>query len=390
MSIEKMTPSAQAEGNAVSTMFKELAAQPSLANLPAALGEAANTNGGLSGVTLIPLDGIGATGYVMGLGTDGVGTKIEVAERMKIHWTVAHDLVAMSCDDAAQAGLQPVGITDLLDANAYSEDSHGAVRQLAYGLRKAAEIAGVVVQSGESAGVGNRIQGHGDFNYLWSSAVVSLGRQERIIDGTEVQPGDTLVGFREYGLRSNGFTAAMEAFARGYGDDWHEAAFPDRYGKMSTLGAVALQPSTIYTPALVAMTGGFDPNRQPQAKVHGVAHITGGGIPEKLGRILGVTGFGAEIDRPFDPPFVMETAQNFYRLPGETGTITDQQAYQLFHMGTGLIVVTPEPEAVKAAAVERGYKPDDINSIGQVTDEPGIRITSRGLKTPGEVLEYPI
>lgn len=126
------------------------------------------------------------------------------------------------------------------------------------------------------------------------------------------------------------------------------------------------------------MTGGFDIDNLPKAKVHGVAHITGGGQPSKLGRMLEPSGLGATIDTPIAPPSITLEAQRIRNL-------SDEQAYRKWHMGPGMAIVTPEPEKVLAEAQKFGI---DAKIIGEITEEPGIRIKNRGAQQHQEWLRF--
>ena len=117
------------------------------------------------------------------------------------------------------------------------------------------------------------------------------------------------------------------------------------------------------------MFGGFD--RDPKAEVHGVVHITGGGIPGKLGRILKPSGFGARLDNPFEPCGLMRYCQ-------EKGNVPDREAYRTWNMGQGMAVITPEPDKVMKVAQEHGI---ESKVIGEVTKNPEIIIANKGLNS---------
>lgn len=135
-----------------------------------------------------------------------------------------------------------------------------------------------------------------------------------------------------------------------------------------SLGKLVREPSVIYSRFICGLTGGYDIDKKPKAKVTGVAHITGGGQPSKLGRMLEPSGLGVIISDPIPPPDVMLMVQ---RLRG----FSDEQAYGKWHMGPGMVVVTPEPQKVLAAAKEYGIT---AQMIGEVSKEPGIRLKNMG------------
>jgi len=293
-------------------------------------------------------------GAVFGMNFDGVGTKIEIAERVGDHTTIAYDLFAMVCDDAARTGGEPVAVGSILDFNRVSIS---VVTQLAHGMVEAARIACVAVINGEIAELGARVSGYGEAAYNWGAAAIWFGRHDRLLTGQEITPGDGIVALRERGLRSNGISLVRAVLATAYGEGWHEEQFGE-----STLGLAALAPSAIYTPALTRLNGGL--SATPAARVHGVAHVTGGGIPGKLGRLLAETGCGATLDQLFPPCELMSHCQSLSR-------ITDEEAYKAWNMGNGLLIITPDVERVVSEVAASGY---DAQVAGKVDAEPGIRI----------------
>jgi len=139
---------------------------------------------------------------------------------------------------------------------------------------------------------------------------------------------------------------------------------------------LALTPSRIYTKAVVEMFGGYQ--NEPQAKVHGVAHITGGGVPEKLGRVLKPSGLGAGICNAFVPPDLMKYCQ-------EKGNVSDKEAYKTWNMWQGMIIITPEPDKVVKVAGKHNIK---SKLIGIVQKEKGIKIKSEGIFNCEEYLNF--
>jgi phosphoribosylformylglycinamidine cyclo-ligase len=186
------------------------------------------------------------------------------------------------------------------------------------------------------------------------------------LSGAAVRPGDAIVGLAETGCRANGYSLLRRILQRQHGQDWHTVSLGH-----ATLGELALQPSHIYTAAVVDMLGGID--HEPQAILHGVVHITGGGIPGKLGRLLRRIALGAEITDPLPPGPLLRYLQ-------EHGPVSDQEAYRVWNMGQGMLLITPQPEEVMAVARQH-----DISAqmVGEVTSQPGIRLWSRGYFSTG-------
>lgn len=304
------------------------------------------------------------------LGFDGVGTKVEVSERMDDHSTVAHDLFAMVCDDAAVRGAEPLAIGTILDVRQLDDTEHTreALRQLAQGYVAAAALAKVAVVNGEVAELGDRVGGFGTFNYNWGAAILWMAHRDRILTGHQIRPGDTLIGLAEHGFRSNGITDVRKAMLEKYGDDWHNKIVP-HLGD-AALGRLVQAPSIIYSGFISELTGGYDITKEPLAKVTGVAHITGGGMPSKLGRMLEPSGLGAIIDSPIIPPEIMLEMQDIRGFD-------DRTAYGKWHMGPGMVIATPEPEKVMAAAEEYGV---NAKEIGSITEDSGLMIRNVGVR----------
>jgi phosphoribosylformylglycinamidine cyclo-ligase len=341
------------------------AARSTWANRGGRLGEILTPFDDFTGVRGINAGSLPA-GTLLGMGFDGIGTKVEIGERLEKHDTLAFDLFAMVCDDAVVRGAEPVLIGTVLDINALSQEGDAGlegIRQLARGYVAAAREARVAVINGELAELGARVQGFGPFNYNWCAGVIWFARQERMLTGFETEPGDALVGLREKGFRSNGLSLVRRILSRAFGDNWHTRPFGD-----STLGELVISPSQIYTRAIVDMVGGFD--GEPQAAVHGVAHITGGGIPGKLGRALKPKKLGAMIDAPFIPEEIILYCQ-------ELGHVPDEEAYRTWNMGQGMIIITPDPEPVIKVAESCQI---ESKVIGKVTESPEISILSQGLR----------
>lgn len=301
---------------------------------------------------------------LMCLGFDGVGTKIEIAERLGKHDTVAYDLFAMVCDDAIVRGGEPVIVGSVLDINALEKENEShveLVKQLAKGYTEAAKEAGVAVINGEMAELGARVSGYGSFNYNWSSGLVWFAKRERMFTGKEIKISDKVVALKEKGFRSNGLSLARKILIEQYGENWHEELLNNE-----KIGELILEPSKIFSKAICKITGGF--NNEIKAKVNGIVHVTGGGVPGKLGRVLRSSGFGAELVDLFDSSEIMSHIQDL-------GCVTDEEAYKTWNMGQGLLVITPEPENVIALLAEDGI---EAKIAGEITKEQGIKIKSKG------------
>ncbi|MDB5165671.1 MAG: Phosphoribosylformylglycinamidine cyclo-ligase [Candidatus Saccharibacteria bacterium] len=369
-------------GDDASKSFYE-AAKLTYSNQPDVLREEFSSFSGLRSMNFRKL-GWGVRG---GQESDGIGTKVEIAERVGRHDTIAFDLMAMICDDAAIRGGESLLVQTVLDVNtlgkstdpeALQEYIHRSMGEIATGYAAAANAAGVVISGGETAELGDRVGGYGPFNYNWGGTALWAGRRSRLITGKKLRPGDTLIGFAEHGFRSNGITNVRQAMLEKYGDDWHNVV--DRSLGDIALGELALEPSTVYSGFMTKLTGGYRRKQKPLAKIHAAAHITGGGQPSKIGRMLEPTGLGVEITNPIAPPNIMLKMQ-------EINGYDDRTAYGKWHMGPGMVIATPEPDAILEAAQHYGNG-IELYVIGRATEKPGIRTINVGAGQDSRWLEF--
>ncbi|MBI2445584.1 hypothetical protein HYV43_04310 [Candidatus Micrarchaeota archaeon] len=288
---------------------------------------------------------------VMGHNLDGVGTKSEIAERLKKFDTLGFDLLAMVCDDAVIRGAEPVAVGDVLDV---SRIDPKPMAQLAHGLERAAKMANVSVINGEIAELGKKVGGFGAFRLNWAASCIWLARKDRLLDGSKVKPGQSIIALKEDGFRSNGLTLARRILEHQGGGEWHV--------KYKRLAEQLLHPSKIYTRFASSLFGGYD--GEAVASVSTMAHITGGGIYGKLGRALRPSGLGADLIDLYPPCKAMTTLM-------EMGPVNEDEAYKTWNMGNGMLIVTSEPDKVLAQAKKMNL---EAKVAGAVTDKPGISI----------------
>ena len=338
------------------------------------IGEIITPFDDFSGLKMVNVSSL-PEGSFMSLGFDTAGSKVEIAQRVGKHDTLGFDVLAMVCDDALVRGGEPVLAGSTLDIKTLGSDDRflPIIRELAKGYVAAAEAANVAIINGEIVQMGPLVHGQGDFPYHWGAACVWFGKKDRLLTGLEIREGDALVALGEHGFRCNGISLARKVFEGAYGDEWHEHGFEG-----STIGLEALKPSIIYSRFVVGLHGGFD--TQGVCAVHGVSHITGGGLPEKMGRMLRPSKLGAKLDDLYDPPPIVRHCQRI-------GNISDKDAYGAWNMGQGMILVTPEPDAVLAEAKAKNIS---AKIAGEIITEPHVLITSRGVEKPGTILSYDV
>ena len=289
-----------------------------------------------------------APGLGLALSTDGVGSKLILAEQTGRLDSVGIDCVAMNVNDIICVGAEPLAMLDYI---AVERADAGELEQIAVGLRRGAELAGIEIPGGELAILPELIRGHpSPHGFELSGAGVGTVAIENIITGARCAAGDALVGIPSSGLHSNGYTLAR----RIAGEDLSATL-----GEGSVADAL-LEPTTIYVRAVLELL------RSPIA-VNGLAHITGDGVLN-LKRLNSAVGF--EIDAPLPvPPICAHLC--------EQGGIESAQAYQVFNMGCGFVAVVAAGDATDAASLLAAHHPG-TRVIGRVTDEAG-RVTLPGL-----------
>jgi phosphoribosylformylglycinamidine cyclo-ligase len=278
--------------------------------------------------------------------TDGVGSKLIVAEETGRLETVGIDCVAMNVNDVVCVGAEPIALVDYL---AVEQIDEAAMHAVAVGLKEGAEQAGVEIPGGEVAVLPELIHGHPSPHGLDLTATcfgtVAL---DRLVTGAALRPGDALIGLPSSGLHSNGYTLARRALA-----SLDYAARPAALGGASVADAL-LEPTVIYVRAVLALL-------RSGAEVRGLAHITGGGLANLL-RLSPAAGF--EIDDPLPVPGVFALVQ-------ELGAVSGEEMWDVFNMGCGFVVAVPEAEATAAAELLAAHHAG-TRRIGRVTDAAGL------------------
>jgi phosphoribosylformylglycinamidine cyclo-ligase len=290
--------------------------------------------------TVLRLEG----GLGLALSTDGVGTKVIVAEQLGRFDTVGIDCVAMNVNDVICVGADPIAVLDYL---AVEEADPATLEQLAQGLRRGAEEAQVEIPGGELAVLPELIQGHPSprgFDLL--GFCVGLVELDSLVTGEAIRPGDAIVGLPSSGVHSNGLTLARRVLP-----DLPEA--PDELDG-ATVGETLLEPTVIYVRAVRELLGSG-------AEVRGLAHITGEGLLNLL-RLEAPVGYRIETPLPVPPIF---------RLIAERGGVGEPELYEVFNMGCGFCCVVPWDEA--GAAVELlGKRHAGAAVIGRTTHTSGV------------------
>jgi phosphoribosylformylglycinamidine cyclo-ligase len=296
------------------------------------------------------------------VGTDGVGSKLIVAEETSRYDTVGIDCIAMNVNDVLCVGAEPIAVLDYL---AVERADPAVMRELGTGLKAGAEAAGVEIPGGEVAVLPELIRGHpSPHGFDLTAACFGTVALDRLVTGARAEPGDVLVGLPSSGLHSNGFTLARRALLSDGGLGLDER--PGELGGASVADAL-LEPTVIYVRAVLDLLRSGIP-------VHGLAHVTGGGVLNLL-RLHGDGSLGYELDAPLPVPPV-------FGLIADAAQVPPAEMWEVFNMGCGFVCVVPA--AHEAAAVELlGRRHPGAARIGTVTGD-GARVRLPGLGLSGD------
>ena len=274
--------------------------------------------------------------------TDGVGTKALVAQAVGRFETIGIDLVAMCVDDLVCQGAEPLFFLDYIAVGKLDPDH---IEQLVRGVAEGCRTAGCALIGGEMAEHPGAME-PGEFDLV--GFAVGIVEREQIITGERVRAGDVLVGLPSPGLRSNGYSLARRVFL----DDGKRSLDEPAYqGAHHTLADELLVPSVIYAPAVLAAAR--------VVELHGVAHITGGGLPGNLRRVLPER-LDAVIDAStWERPRLFDEIQR-------AGDISDDEMAKVFNLGIGMVLIVAAADAFRAIDVLRSHGHTGAREIGVI------------------------
>ena len=281
-------------------------------------GEAIKLENGFAGLVKL---GDGA----LAICTDGVGSKLLLAGELDSIHTVGIDCVAMNVNDLICVGAEPLSFVDYVALDKPDED---LMAKIGMGLAEGCRQANCTLSGGETAILPELVHG---FDIAGTS--VGYVKQKDIIDGTQISEGDALIGLKSSGPHSNGYTLIRKLFD---GD--------------KEIGKQLVEPTRIYVKEVMDLI--------KQVEVHGIAHITGGGL-DNISRIN--DNFQYVIDKPLPVPSIFDWLQ-------EKGNIEDKEMYRTFNMGMGMMVIVGEKDAEKALPILG----DDAQIIGSVRNGQGV------------------
>ncbi len=286
---------------------------------------------------------------------DTVGTKIDLAKKVNDYSQLGADLLAMVSDDAICLGAEVVSITNTFETHKINSTEIGIMME---SLAAACREQQIVIAGGEIAEVGDKINGTS-----WGADAIGIVKKDKVITGEKVAAGDAIIALQENGFRCNGYSLVRKILREHAPDDL-------------ALAKKCIAGSLVYHNAILAVCGHY--GETAQATVTGIAHITGGGIPGNLNRILKKKNLGAKLTNLFAPPAAMQKLK-------ELGEISTSEFFQVWNGGNGMLLTCPLAEAEKIITILKTHG-RNAQIAGEVTETNIIEITAWN----GESVSYSV
>lgn len=275
--------------------------------------------------------------FALAMCTDGVGSKVLVAQELKKYDTIGIDMIAMNVNDLICVGAEPIALVDYL---AMENPDPEVVKEIALGIYEGAKISGIAVIGGETATLPDVIKGTDNKGFDIAGTAIGIVNKDKIITGENIEVGDVVIGFASSGIHSNGLTLARSVLPK--------SMYPE-----------IQKPTKIYVKEMLNLLNNYD------GKIHGLAHITGGGFLN----LTRLCDYGFIIDNPQKPQMIFNQIQKFSGNP-------DREMYRTFNMGTGFCVICDKNTADDILA--NWNEKIKIKIIGRVVEEKGVRIIKEG------------
>ena len=276
--------------------------------------------------------------------TDGVGTKVLIANMMKKFDTVGIDCVAMNVNDIICVGATPISFMDYIAVN---KNDKVALKKIVQGLVKGAKKANVPIVGGETAIMPDVISGN-HFSFDLAGMVVGMLTKKQMILGNKIKRGDVIIGVQSSGLHSNGYSLARKALLSKY-------SLQDRIKGIGKLGNALLTPTQVYVKPVLSVL--------EKCKVHGMAHITGGSFT----KLLRLKKTGYLLDQMPNPLPIFQIIEN--------EGVSRQEMYKTFNMGIGFCVIVPknEEDQINSTFKKFGMK---SKRVGKIIAKKGVFVNS--------------
>jgi len=284
--------------------------------------------------------------------TDGVGSKVIIANEMKKYDTVGIDCIAMNVNDAICVGAEPLAFVDYL---AIDKPNPDITHEIGIGLERGAEQSNISIISGETASLPEIING-----FDLAGTCLAYVKKSDIILGDQIKPGDKIIGLSSSGIHSNGYSLVRKVVQQA--DLFYTDPFPDELYPGKSIGEILLTPTRIYVKETMELLKNIKP--------HGISHITGSGL-NKLSRINKNVKF--EITNPFEPQPIFEFLQ-------QKGNIETREMYQTFNMGMGLAIIVDEHDEQETIEILKKHSQAKVQTVGEIKKGNGVSLEKHELK----------
>jgi phosphoribosylformylglycinamidine cyclo-ligase len=271
----------------------------------------------------------------LAISTDGVGTKLLVAQALQKYDTVGIDCVAMNVNDVLCVGAAPLSMVDYVAVSAMDA---GVLGEIAKGLHDGAQLAGVSIPGGEIAQIGELLRENRDGHYSFDLVGTCVGtvHPQRLIVGQNIEPGDLVIGIESSGIHSNGLTLARRALGLGEFGESRFLQYSSELGR--TLGEELLTPTNIYVREVLAVL-------EAELAVRALIHITSDGLLN-LQRVASEIGY--VIDNPMVP-------QPIFALIQQRGNVDIGEMFRVFNMGIGFCIICAPGDASRIERILSEY-----------------------------------
>jgi len=307
-------------------------------------------------------------GYMIEASTDGIGTKGILIDAAKTHNLAAYDLIAMTASDITRFGGIPlifINVFDISSVGNEGDEVSKTYKSAISGLGEVAKQSKIVVLKGETAQMGVAIGSEitdSKTKLNWSGTMIGAYHKDKMVTGDDLKEGQAIIALKENGFRSNGISSVRKAFKEKFGVEWWKN--PDAQESIK----LASVPSVLYDNFVNTIHGWYDKNFKAEIPIHAIVHLSGGALKEKLANdILFSKDLSAELFDLWDPPKIMRDCAEWRK-------ISDEEFYEVWHGGQGMLLVVDEQDAfhtIKRAS-DFGI---EAKIVGKITKEINPKVT---------------
>lgn len=320
-------------------------------------------------------------GYFIEVSTDGLGTKGILIDAAKTHHLAAYDIIAATASDITRYGGIPLIFVNVFDTSGIGKEGdkvNKTYKSAIAGMEEVAKKEKIVVLKGETAqmedAMGSEIT-DSKTKLNWSGAMIGAYHKDKMITGEKLSPGQVIIGLKENGFRCNGISSIRKAFQQKFGKEW----WKNPEAKQSIHEAAV--PSILYDTYINTLHGWFNKNFKPEIPIYSIIHLSGGAMKEKLSNdILFPRGLSAKLDDLWEPPKIMRDCA-FWR------NISDEEFYEVWHGGQGMLLVVDEKDAEYAIKRAKDFS-IQAKIVGKITKESGSRVIINSKLTLGKIIIY--